>query len=127
MVSTCLVFKWFGYPVFKCHSKTRLFGIQPLLDHLNTELVQFQITTVFGSSMYLTLIPVDVLFAIWSQSLDSLWCLIYVSFGENILWLVLEWIFLRISEHEPVQETHQGEVGQRIAGIFDLKCNKLML
>ena len=81
----------------------------------------------FGSPVYLTLIPVDVLFAIWSQSLDSLGCLIDISFGENILWLVLEWIFLRISEHEPVQETHQGEVGQRIAGIFDLKCYKLML
>ena len=34
--SGCQVFKWSGCQVFKWHSKTRLFGIWPLFDHLNT-------------------------------------------------------------------------------------------
>ncbi len=75
---------------------------------------------------YLTFISVNVLFAVRSESLDSVRCLINISFGEDILRLVLEWVFLRVSENESVQESHQGEVRQRIAGIFYLKCNKLM-
>ena len=39
MASICLVFKCLGSTVFKWHSKTRPFGIQPLFDHLNTRLV----------------------------------------------------------------------------------------
>ena len=41
MASICPVFKWLGCPVFKWHSKTRPFGIQPLLDQSNTRLVQY--------------------------------------------------------------------------------------
>ena len=41
MVSTCPVSKWLGCLVFKWHSTTGPFGIQPLLDHLNTELVWY--------------------------------------------------------------------------------------
>ena len=41
MVSICSVFKWLGWPVFICHSKTKPFGIWPLLDHLNTKQVQY--------------------------------------------------------------------------------------
>ena len=41
MASICTVYKWLGCPVFKWHLKTRLFGIQPLFDHLNIRLVQY--------------------------------------------------------------------------------------
>ena len=41
MASICPVFNWLGCPVFKWHSNTVTFGRQPLLHHLNTELVQY--------------------------------------------------------------------------------------
>ena len=41
MASICPVFKWLVCLVFKWHSKTRPFGIQPLFDHLNTRLVRY--------------------------------------------------------------------------------------
>ena len=41
MAFICREFKWLGYPVFKWDLKTRLFGIQSLLDCLNTTLVRY--------------------------------------------------------------------------------------
>ena len=41
MASICTVFKWLGCLLFKWHSKTRPFGIQPLFDHLNNKLVRY--------------------------------------------------------------------------------------
>ena len=41
MASICPVFKWLGCLVFKWHSKTRPFGIQPLFDHSNTRRVRY--------------------------------------------------------------------------------------
>ena len=37
----CPVFKWSGCPVFKWHSKSRQFGIPPLVNHLNTGLLRY--------------------------------------------------------------------------------------
>ena len=41
IASICFVFKWSGFPVIKWRSKTRPFVIQPLCNHLNTEIVRY--------------------------------------------------------------------------------------
>ena len=47
MVSICQVFKWLGCPVFKRHSNTRPFGIQPLFNCSNTKLVWYSDPHIF--------------------------------------------------------------------------------
>ena len=38
MAPICLDFKWLGFHIFRCHSKSRPFATQPLLDHLKSRL-----------------------------------------------------------------------------------------
>ncbi len=71
-------------------------------------------------SLHLTLISVDVLFAIGCQSLDSWRRLISVSLGENILRFVLKRIFFRVPEDESIQEPHQREIGEWVSSVFNL-------
>ena len=51
MASICSEFNWLCCPLFKWHSKTRPFGIQPLINHSNTRVVWYLLNFRFRAKM----------------------------------------------------------------------------